>query len=96
MKHVRFRLRLLLLIVALLATCFASINAVRIKVLSDGAVETMNLEAELASRERWLETLRSELKNSTDPNVRGSVSSQIPLAKAQVAALRRQLASKRP
>ena len=91
MKRRQIRLRLLLLVMALLAACFAWIGAVRSKLVAERSIERMNLEARLSSQERWRNTLREHLDNSPSPSVRRSVSWQLPRVEAEIAELKKQL-----
>ena len=92
-KRLQVGLRLILLLVALLGTCFAWLNAVRSTQLVERAAERMNLEAKLAATERWRATLRTELQNATSQSVRRATFAQIPRVEAQIAAMKRELGS---
>jgi hypothetical protein len=57
MKRVQFGLRLYLLVIALLATCFAWRGAVISRQQSERAMVRMQYESKLASEERWRQTV---------------------------------------
>jgi hypothetical protein len=95
MKLHQFRLRLMMLVMALLAAAFAWLGAVRSRQVAERAVQRMNLEAELRSQERWKSILRSELEIATSPSHRGAVVAQLPGVEARITELRSQLESDR-
>jgi hypothetical protein len=95
MKLHQFRLRLMMLVVALLAAAFAWLGAVRSRQVAQRAMQRINLEAELRSQERWRNILRNELKIATSPSHRGAVVAQIPDVEARITELRSQLESDR-
>jgi hypothetical protein len=95
MKLHQFRLRLMMLVMALLAAAFAWLGAVRSRQVAQRAMQRINLEAELRSQERWRNVLRDELKIATSPSHRGAVVAQLPDVEARITELRSQLESDR-
>jgi hypothetical protein len=68
MKRFQFGLRLYLLVIALLATCFAWIGALRLKQASDRETARILCETTLMSEVRWREQLLDYMKRPpSDP-----------------------------
>lgn len=91
MKRFQIGLRLLLLMVSLLAACFAWMGAVQSRWRAEHALKTINLEAQLMSEERWRESLRRELPSATSPSLRGGIRAQLKMAESRIASLRQEL-----
>ena len=100
MKRCQFGLRLLLLLVALLATCFAWLGAVRSKLCSEREVARMQLEHSLAAHERWHAMFAAHLQQlQAKPRSTGQALgmrrdiTQLEKTEAKIAAMRKELDS---
>ena len=94
MKRFQFGLRLFLLIITLLATCFAWRGAVRSKEQTEREIVRMRLKALLAAEERWRATVIEGMSRAPDdPEAmpRNSGLAHLRYVEARIATIREQL-----
>jgi hypothetical protein len=94
MKQFQFGLRLFLLVVTLLATCFAWRGAIRSKELHERQMVVMRCEAILAAEERWCARVKEDMKRAPDdpqavPMAIGLA--QLKYSEARMAAVRKEM-----
>jgi hypothetical protein len=97
MQRFQFGLRFFLLLIALLATCFAWLGAVRSKLSSEREMARVQLEHSLAAKERWqakfslhVQAKRSRAPNSIRVRRDGAALKQV---EARISAMRKELES---
>ena len=92
-KRFQFSLRLVLLVVALCAVYFAWRGAVRSKNHSERAIARINLEARLASTQRWHDMLDDEVRQipATSTSRLQTRAAALRQVKAEIMAMREEL-----
>jgi hypothetical protein len=96
MKRFQFGLRLFLLIITLLATCFAWRGAVRLKERTEREIVRTRYKAMMAAEERWRATVIEDMKRApNDPQAmpRSSGLAHLKYVDAKIVTLREQLDS---
>jgi hypothetical protein len=94
MKRFQFGLRLFLLVITLLATCFAWRSAIRSKEQTELEIVRTRYKAILAAEERWRATVIEDMKRApSDPQAMPTTSGLAHLkhVDAKIATIRKQL-----
>jgi hypothetical protein len=91
--RLQYSLRLILLVVALFATYFAWLSAVRSKNHSELAIDRINLEARLVSTQRWHDMLHDEVRQipATSTSRLQTRTAALRKVKAEIVAMREEL-----
>jgi hypothetical protein len=94
MKRFQFGLRLFLLVITLLATCFAWRGAIRSKEQTEREIVRMRYKAMLAAEERWRATVIEDMSRAPDdPQAmpKSSGLANLIYVEARIATIREQL-----